>query len=45
MTNWINTRINAFIKTWIQIMRQENEGMSKPGAQNEVKTTLRKSLH
>ena len=43
VTKWVNIRINAFIKTWMQIMRRESEGMNKPGAQGEV--SLRKSLH
>ena len=43
VTKWVNIRINAFIKTWMQIMRRESEGMNKPGAQAEV--SLRKSLH
>ena len=29
MIKWVNITINAFVKTWIQIMRQENEGMNK----------------
>ena len=40
---WVNIRINAFIKTWMQIMRRESEGINKPGAQGEV--PLHKSLH
>ena len=40
---WVNIRINAFVKTWMQIMRQESEGMNNPGAQDEV--SLFKSLH
>ena len=44
VTKWVNIRINAFIKTWMQIMRRESEGMIKPGAQGE-KVSLRKTLH
>ena len=43
LTKWVNIRINAFIKTWMLIMRRESGGMIKPGAQGEV--SLRKSLH
>ena len=43
VTKWVNIRINVFIKTWMQIMRRESEGINKPGAQGEV--SLHKSLH
>ena len=43
VTKWVNIRNNAFIKTQMQIMRRESEGMNKPGTQAEV--SLRKSLH
>ena len=43
VAKWVNIRISAFVKTWMQIMRRESEGMNKPGAQGEV--SLRKSLH
>ena len=31
----VNVRINASVKTWMQIMILESEGMNKPGAQGE----------
>ena len=43
VTKWVNIRINAFIKTWMQIMRRESEGINKPRAQGVV--SLLKSLH
>ena len=33
---WVNIRINAFVKTWMQTMRRESKGMNNPGAQEEV---------
>ena len=42
-TFWVNIRINAFVKTWMQTMRRESKGMDNPGAQDEV--SLFKSLH
>ena len=42
MTKWVNIRVSSFVKTWIQIMRREREGINKSAAQGEV--SLRKSL-